>query len=190
VSARAQLLERCHEWLEVNGLRPHSLRQIAAGVGTSHRMLIYHFGTHEQLLAEIVGRVEANTRRVLAELTDTDDPSQASLRFWRYLSDPDLAAAERLFFEIYADALHGRPWTDAFRASVVTATEDPVAEAFAGLGFDPEQARIRARLAMATTRGLLLDLLLTGDRELLTRASGLFGELIVSAGPGSDRARP
>ena len=179
MSARDDLLARCHAWLEANGFGAHSLRQIAAGAGTSHRMLIYHFGSREGLLAEIVGRVEANTRQVLAELVDLDDPSDASRRFWRFLADPQLADAERLFFEIYADALHGRSWTPSFRESVITATDEPVAALFERLGFGPEQARARSRLAIAATRGLLLDLLLTGDREPLVRAADLFAELIL-----------
>ena len=153
MSARDDLLERCHGWLEANGFAAHSLRQIAAGAGTSHRMLIYHFGSREGLLAEVVGRVEANTRQVLAGLAALDDPAEASRRFWRYLIDPELADAERLFYEIYADALHGRPWTTSFRESVISATDEPVAALFERLGFGPEQARTRSRLAIAVDPG-------------------------------------
>jgi hypothetical protein len=131
--------------------------------------------------------VEAQTREVLAGLLAGAETAPAGRAFWRHLADPGLAGAERLFFEIYADALHGRPWTGSFRESVVTPTERPVTELFERLGFAPEQARARSRLAIAATRGLLLDLLLTGDRELLTAAADLFDELIVSA---PDRARP
>jgi AcrR family transcriptional regulator len=185
VSARDDLLGRCHAWLETNGFGAHSLRQIATGAGTSHRMLIYHFGSREGLLAEVVARVEATTRRVLAELVALDDPAEASRRFWRYVADPGLADAERLFFEIYADALHGRPWTSSFRASVISSTDEPVTALFERLGFDPEQARARSRLAIAATRGLLLDLLLTGEREPLTHAADLFAELILRPAPTS-----
>jgi AcrR family transcriptional regulator len=180
VSARDELLERCHGWLEANGFGAHSLRRIAAGAGTSHRMLIYHFGSREGLLAEVVARVEANTRQVLAELVALDDPAEASRRFWRFLADPQLAAAERLFFEIYADAMHGRAWTSSFRESVITATDEPVTALFERLGFESERARARSRLAIAATRGLLLDLLLTGDREQLTRAADELAELLLN----------
>ena len=62
---------------------------------------------------------------------------------------------------------------------MITATDEPVAALFERLGFGPEQARARSRLAIAATRGLLLDLLLTGDREPLVRAADLFAELIL-----------
>ena len=182
MSAREELLERCLTWLGANGAGSHSLRQIAAGVGTSHRMLIYHFGSREGLLAEVVARVEQDTRAVLAEVADPADPVTTSRRFWEHVSDPGAADAERLFYEIYADALHGRPWTASFRAAVIDALDEPVTAMFLGLGFPAEEARVRARLAIAVTRGLLLDLLLTGDRALLTAASDLFAELITRPG--------
>jgi AcrR family transcriptional regulator len=178
VSARDDLLDRCQVWLEANGFGAHSLRQIAAGVGTSHRMLIYHFGSREGLLAEIVGRIEADTRGVLTASAGTADSATVAGDFWRYLAQPELADAERLFYEIYAEALHDRPWSASFRAAVIDALDGPVTGLFEALGWPPEEARVRSRLAIAVTRGLLLDLLLTGDRELLTRASDLFAELV------------
>ena len=39
-----------------DGLGDLSLRKIAAAVGTSHRMLLYHFGSKNGLLLEVVPR--------------------------------------------------------------------------------------------------------------------------------------
>ncbi len=179
MSAREELLDRCQEWLQRNGFGSHSLREIAAGVGTSHRMLIYHFDSLQGLLAAIVARVEAAQREVLGQLAEAGDPAAASRAFWRHLADPQLADAERLFFEIYADALHERPWTVSFRASVIAAWDEPVTAMFVQLGFSAREARARARLSVAATRGLLLDLLLTGDVKRLTASADLFAELIL-----------
>ncbi|MFC0506732.1 TetR/AcrR family transcriptional regulator [Micromonospora costi] len=182
--ARAALLDRCVDFLKQGGFSQLSLREIAAGTGTSHRMLIYHFGSREGLLAEVVGRVEEEQRAALVSLTDgTDDPVEVSRRFWQRLADPALAPAERLFFEIYAHALYDRTWTEQFRASVVAAWTGPVEDLFAGLGFDQAEARQRARLGLAATRGLLLDLLVTGDRELLDATADLFARLVTTSRP-------
>lgn len=179
--AREALLDRCVEFLKQGGFSQLSLREIATGTGTSHRMLIYHFGTREGLLAEVVGRIEAEQRSALASLAQAaNDPAQVGRLFWRRVADPDLAPAERLFFEIYAQALYGRTWTESFRASVIAAWTGSIEAMFAALGFDPEQSRLRARLGLATTRGLLLDLLITGDRELLDAASDLFADLMTT----------
>ena len=45
-----------------DGLGDLSLRKIAAAIGTSHRMLLYHFGSKSGLLVEVVRAVEARTR--------------------------------------------------------------------------------------------------------------------------------
>ena len=54
---------------------------------------------------------------------------------------------------------------------------------FLAQGFSPEQARARTRIGLATTRGLLLDLLITGDREILDEAAELFGRLLTMPVP-------
>lgn len=166
-------------FLQEAGISQLSLREIAAGAGTSHRMLIYHFGSREGLLAAVVGRIEAEQRAALAELGERVEPEQVGRVFWRRLADPALAPAERLFFEIYAQALYGREWTDEFRASVISAWTGPVEELLRRYGFSAKEARRRARLGIAATRGLLLDLLITGDRALLDEAADLFSELLM-----------
>ena len=180
--ARQALLDRCVAYLQESGFSDASLREIAAGAGTSHRMLIYHFGTREQLLADVVGRIEAAQREALADLVaQEDDLLEINRRFWRRLSDPALAPAERLFFEIYAQALRGRDWTTSFRESVIDAWEEPVAALYQRLGASPETARAHVRLGLAVTRGLLMDLLLTDDREVVDEAMELFGSMVAAS---------
>lgn len=177
MTARDALLDRCLHVLYAQGFGDKSLREIAAEAGTSHRMLIYHFGSRDGLLAAVVGRVEADQRAALLELAE-GDLADASHTFWRRLTDPALAPAERLFFEIYVRALHGHDWTPSFRRSVIDAWEAPVIQLLSRAGSDPRPARAAARLALAVTRGLLLDLLLTGDREVLDDARALFDRLL------------
>jgi AcrR family transcriptional regulator len=172
-------------YLQESGFSHLSLREIAAGVGTSHRMLIYHFGTREQLLSEVVGRIESVQRDALADLVAAEgDLMEVGRLFWRRISDPSLAPAERLFFEIYSHALYGRPWTERFRESVIAAWVGPLADVLVERGYPPREAELRARVGLAATRGLLLDLLITGDRETLDAASDLLSRLI--AGPPGD----
>ncbi|MFI7221372.1 TetR/AcrR family transcriptional regulator [Micromonospora maritima] len=182
--AREALLDRCVDFLKQGGFSQLSLREIAAGTGTSHRMLIYHFGSREGLLAEVVRRIEAEQRLALVSFAaEIDDPVEVNRWFWRRLADPALAPAERLFFEIYSQALYGRSWTESFRASVIAAWAGPVEEMFIQLGFEPADARRRARLGLAVARGLLLDLLITGDRELLDGVAELFAQLVTAPLP-------
>jgi AcrR family transcriptional regulator len=177
-AARAALLDRCVTFLQESGFGELSLREIAAGVGTSHRMLIYHFGSREGLLAAVVGRVEAEQRVALDALANSElEPSDVARAFWRHVADPSLTPAVRLFFEIYLQAVRGRDWTDGFRRAVIDAWEGPLTEAYAGL----PDARARARLSLAVGRGLLLDLLLTGDRATVDAADDLFVRMVTAA---------
>ena len=45
-------------------------------------------------------------------------------------------------------------------------------------GHPPDEARRRARLGIAATRGLLLDLLITGDRDAVDAASDLLSRVV------------
>src|SRR5690606_21167739 len=67
-SGRAGLLAAAVEYVATHGIGERSLRQIAAALGTSHRMLIYHFGSKEGLLVEVVREVERRQRELLAAL--------------------------------------------------------------------------------------------------------------------------
>jgi hypothetical protein len=67
---------------------------------------------------------------------------------------PALWANERLFFELYGQALQGRPGTMALLDGIIDAWLEPAATIFTRLGFDDGEAA--ARLGIAVTRGLLL----------------------------------
>jgi len=77
---------------------------------------------------------------------------------------------ERLFFELYAHALRGRPGTEGFLDGVVESWVAPIAGALVQAGADERTARADARLGVAVVRGLLLDLLATGDHAAVTEA--------------------
>jgi AcrR family transcriptional regulator len=174
-AAREALLRDTIAYVAEHGIGELSLRQLAAAIGTSHRMLIYHFGSRDGLLVEVVQAMEKRQRAAFAELGREPVTSAADLgrRMWQRLIDPAVAPFERLFFEIYGQALQGRAYAQPLLDGVVEDWLAPLAEFLAREGMDPAAARVRARLALATTRGLLLDLLATGDREEVTRAMEL-----------------
>ena len=54
---KARLLAAAMEYVAEHGVGDLSLRAIAAAIGTSHRMLIYHFGSKEGLLIAVIHAV-------------------------------------------------------------------------------------------------------------------------------------
>ena len=164
--SRERLLRAATEYIGDHGVADLSLRGIAAGIGTSHRMLLYHFGSKEGLLIAVIRAVEAEQRRVFAalEVDPTLSPVDMARAMWAHFSDPALWPNERLFFEMYGQALQGRARTDGLLDDIVESWLDAIALGRESQGVPPEVARAQARLGVALTRGLLLDLLATGDR--------------------------
>lgn len=169
---RARLLAAVIEQVQRNGLSDLSLRELAAAIGTSHRMLLYHFGSREGLLIAVVRAVEEAQRDFLRELAlDPSVPPGEMMRaMWRRLADPSLWPNERLFFELYAQALQGRPGVTDLLDGIVDEWVTPFAALGVQHGMAPEDAAAEARLAVAVTRGLLLDLLATGNRSAVDAA--------------------
>jgi len=179
VSPRERLLAAAVDHVAAHGIGEVSLRQLAAALGTSHRMLVYHFGSKEGLLVEVIRAVEARQRDALADLAANADlpVDEQARRMWRRLADPALWPHERLFFEVYGQALQGRPHTAALLDGIVDSWLEPLTALNIAQGLPPERARASARLGIAVTRGLLLDLLATGDRPGADAAMELFIEM-------------
>jgi AcrR family transcriptional regulator len=165
--SRERLLDAAIEHVAEHGIGETSLRQLAAALGTSHRMIIYHFGSREGLLLEVVRRVEERQRQAVLE--GALDPSvsfaEAMRVNWRRLADPSMWPLERLFFEVYGQALQGNPYAAPMLEGVIESWLPSLAELYERQGVPADSARAEARLGLAVVRGLLLDLLATGDRE-------------------------
>ena len=91
-----------------------------------------------RVLAAVTQAVEEQQRAALLEpgTTTADHARQA----WRRLSDPSLWPQERLFFELYAYALRGRPGTEGFLDGIVESWVAPVAAALVKAGADERTA--------------------------------------------------
>lgn len=177
--SRQRLLDATVDHVARHGIGDLSLRGLAAAIGTSHRMLSYHFGSKQGLLVAVVQAVEQRQRDALADL-DLDPeltPEQVMRRMWERLADPALWPHERLFFELYGQALQGREHTTPLLDGIVESWLEPAAALCRRQGLDERTARAQARLSLAVTRGLLLDLLATGDRAAVDDAVERFGEL-------------
>jgi AcrR family transcriptional regulator len=158
--ARTVLLDRIVGEVGEHGLADRSLRDLARATGTSHRMLLYHFGSREGLVAALVARIEADQRALLVEMAGSaDDVAALVMAMWRQVSSPELRPFVRLFFECVA-ITGGDGLTDEWL--------DVAGGAAAGIGLqtDPDELR----LAVAVTRGLLIDVLSTGDTAAATRS--------------------
>jgi AcrR family transcriptional regulator len=171
---RRQLLEALIEAFAGGGIGDRSLREIAEAVGTSHRMLLHHFGSRDELLLTIVDEVE---RRQMSTLSEAGtEPADAMAAMWADVRRPELRPFERLFFECYARGAQGE---QPFARMVPGAVDSWLAEVDAKADGSADPAFVR--LGLAVIRGLLLDLVATDDDEGVDAAAQAFVELLRAA---------
>jgi AcrR family transcriptional regulator len=171
-NAREQLLERAIAYVSDRGISDLSLRELGAAIGSSHRMLIHHFGSREGLWVAVIRVVEQRQRDTLPDVLPDPiaDPAGAMRAWWKHISDPSLWPNERLFYELYGQALQGRPGTEELLDGIVDSWLPPVIAINMAYGMDEATATAHARLGIAVTRGLLLDLLATKDHDAVDAA--------------------
>ena len=171
-SRRRQLLEAVFEEFARGGIGDRSLRDVAAAVGTSHRMLLHHFGSREDLLIAIVEEAELRQMALVPEIPM--NPADGFAAMWADLRRPELRNLERLFFECYSRAAQGEEPFTRIVPGAVDGWLQEVEAATAGVAYDGAMAR----LGLAVTRGLLLDLVATEDEAGVDAAAQAFVQLL------------
>jgi AcrR family transcriptional regulator len=165
---KERLLDACTDHALAHGL-PDRLGPLVAATGTSARMLLYHFGTRDALLHEVLRRARRRQSELFGDLlrAKDDEPYTATLaRAWTVITGPDGQPYLRMFAQWRAQAAQP-PWPD--RRSATTDWLGPLSEGLSSLG-RPELAT----LVLAVIRGLLMDLDATGDTTRTTKASDDF----------------
>jgi AcrR family transcriptional regulator len=173
LARRRQLLDALIAEFAAGGIGDRSLREVATAVGTSHRMLLHHFGSREELLLAIVEGVERRQLTLLPELPA--GPAASFAAMWADVRRPELRHLERLFFECYARAAQGEK---PFAGMVPGAINDWLTEV-EDLAEGPFEAAM-VRLGLAVVRGLLLDLVATNDEAGVDAAAQAFIELLAT----------
>ena len=170
---RAELLESVVDYVLDAGLTDLSLRPLAGGVGTSPRTLLYHFGSKEELTIAVVGAATQRQLRLLEawyERSAEHDTRTMLLRAWQWITAPRHEPLLRLLFETYGLALRDRRRYASFLRSASTDWVDPFTRTLEARGFSRDRAKALATLLVAVVRGLLLDVLATGERARVDRA--------------------
>ncbi|MBK3431515.1 TetR/AcrR family transcriptional regulator [Pseudomonas fluorescens] len=168
-----------------NGFAFRSLRAIAETSGISHRMLIYHFGSQEGLWSAIINQARQSEKLFFDENTvQVKTPADLRAFFesvWRRYTSQEFLPFYQLHFEIYSYALRHKEECAEFLEGVVIPWSDTLAKLFEKVGFSAKTATVRARLVLAATRGYHLDLITTGDKELVENSA--FEMLDLICGP-------
>lgn len=170
MSARKQvLLDALIAYLLKHGLADLSLRPMAAEIGTSARLLLFHFGSKEKLLAEVLEEMQARLQRSLEQLRAGDSGLRRAplLReFWDWTLEKRNFSSLRLLYQLHILAVqnprtYGRylarnslNWLETIQAALPEARRTPAL----------------ATLISAVFDGLFIELMSTGDRRRTTLA--------------------
>ena len=171
-SGRDRLLGKVLQYFAEHGIGDASLRQIASGIGSSHRMLIYHFGSREGLLAAAVEVLEQAERQELSDILGTKDkdPRVLAWEFWTHIADTGHYYGP-VYYELASHAMRVDDPDAPLGVRNVEMWVDALSEMWRESGhLGKAEARAHARLNLAVARGLLHDLLLTGDRKQVDTA--------------------
>ena len=164
---KEELLEAAYRYVVGHGISAMSLRPLAAAIGTSPRVLLFLFGSKDELVRALLARA----RRDELALVDGWRERQAAAggaavlgrQLWDWMRRPETRGLLQLWVDAYARSLvePEGPWGD-----FAAATVQDWLRILTGAGLD----RTTATAVLALLRGALLDLLATGDATRTTRA--------------------
>ena len=164
---RDDLAELATDYVLEHGLIGLSLRPLAAALDTSDRMLIYHFGDKDALVAEVIARSTGRAVQVVESLPRARTVRTGVLALWRALVEPELDRCLRLYIQGAALGVLGADPYRKLIAQTNTEWDRAVREYLIGCGAQPRRAPRIARLVDAALTGLQLSMPVAGDPQRL-----------------------
>jgi AcrR family transcriptional regulator len=188
---REDLLDQVTDHVFEHGLIGLTLRPVAAAIGTSDRMLIYHFGSRDELVAAVVTRAEDRAIAAVDALPGVDGVRAGVNALWTALQTGPLHRATDIYVQAAATGLIGQ---ERFTAIVCEANERWVRalrDYLVRCGAPPQRVVRVVRLVDSSLYGFHLDLstdrpdeLAMGVDDLAAAAQAIAaGWDLASAGP-------
>lgn len=175
---RTELLQRATTYMLDNGVANLSLRPMAAALETSARMLVYHFGSKEELIVAVTSEVRTRFQAALEEAfaCPRTGATHPLMTFWETLIEPENLRFVKLLFEVEILAIqnpqtYGR-YLDQTSTDWLEVIERTLRQDI--------RSRSMAALCYAVIDGLLLQVLNSGERKEATVALELFLDVLAS----------
>jgi AcrR family transcriptional regulator len=183
-----ELFEAAYQYVLAHGLADLSLRPLAAAIGSSPRVLLYLYGSKEELVRALLARARTEELAflgpALALAADQLDLANAVRSTWLWLAAAEHRALLCLWVEAYARSLiePGGPWA-SFAAQTVADWLDLLAAAQPARRRRTKAGLAERTAALAMLRGALLDVLATGDVARTTAAVEAYIRSLPSSRP-------
>ncbi|WP_235503484.1 TetR/AcrR family transcriptional regulator [Aeromicrobium sp. Root344] len=165
MNKRDELTEAATDYALAHGLIGLSLRPLAAELGTSDRMLIYHFGSKDELVAAVLEASNDRSKAVIHAMQPSASLRAAVLDLWATYTEGQVQRCQRMYVEAAALGLFGRePYATSIRASNAVWMA-AMATHLERSGVAAADAPRLAGLIDATFNGVLLDRPLDDEAE-------------------------
>lgn len=159
---KQELLEQCLSAAIEAGALDSSINMIANKIGTSGRMLVYHFGSKQELERQLIGLLETRLRQKLwsfqsLSLVGADCLAEPLLEMWSHLTSPDMLGLLKLTMELNQRAIQGDSETQRFVEQESQKWIDSL--------FNLTNDKTTALLLFHLFQGAILDFLTTGNEQ-------------------------
>jgi AcrR family transcriptional regulator len=174
---RDELIAKSLDYFLEHGVAGLSLRPLAQKIGTSARMVVYHFGSKDDLITAVMDEVRARIQKLFAgALMDsrTKPSGRVIQTFWAWMIKPSNVRYLRLLLEVQVLAMQN----PARYARYLERTSSSWLEIVEASLPPSRDNRIVATLCTAVIDGLLLEYLSTGDDQRTTKALDFFSGLM------------
>lgn len=172
---KQELLEQCLAAVIEAGALDVSINAIAKKIGTSGRMLVYHFGSKQELERQLIGLLESRLREQLwslqtMSLAEADGLAEPLLKMWNHLTAPDMHGLLKLTMELNQRAIQGEAETQSFIEQESKKWVDAL--------FNLTNDKTTALLLFHLFQGAILDFLTTGNAQRGQQTIKAFAETL------------
>lgn len=159
---KQEILEQCLAAVIETGIIDGSINTIAKKIGISGRMLVYHFGSKQELERQLISLLETRLRERLwsfqsVSLEGGDCLTEPLLEMWNHLTSPEMSGLLRLTMELNQRAMQGDSATQWFVEQESKKWVDSL--------FNLTNDNTTALLLFHLFQGAILDFLITGNAQ-------------------------
>jgi AcrR family transcriptional regulator len=168
-SRKTELRNAALAYLLEHGVANVSLRPMAAQLGTSARILMFHFKSKEGLLQEVLQELHSHLQSSFLRMSSVKPGGRRDVplrRFWRWATRKENLQCLRLLYEIQIVAVQN---PREYGRYLKKASLDWQTIVFNALS-ESVRSDTMSTLCIAVFDGLLLEMINTGERARLTRA--------------------
>lgn len=162
---RERLVQQATEVLARTGVIDTSLRALAAEMGTSARMLIYYFGSKENLILAVMNSLQDQNVPEPELYGTATELRQWCLDDWQRITRGDQRARLRILEQVFGAACgQNSPYARYTSETLAQLTRNAQLRMEA-IGMPRPVAETRARLALAAIQGLVIDFFTCDDPD-------------------------